>query len=96
MITIIVFFSQSFFVFNCSSRLIYLLYGDEAITERLARKTRANFWFTPLHVHKKLSMLISLQQKFAINNKYLVSDVCIQAPKLNMYSTDVFLVNVTS
>ena len=69
-------FLQSIFVFNGSSRLIYLFYADEAKTERPARKTRADFWFTPLHVHKKISMLISLQHKFAINNKYLVIKRC--------------------
>ena len=55
-----------------SSRLIYLFYADEAKTERPVRKTRADFLFTPIHVHKNISMLISLQHKFAINNKYLL------------------------
>ena len=69
-------FFQSFFVFNGSLRLINLFYADEANIERPARKTRADVWFTPIHVHKKISMLISLQHKFAINNKYLVIKRC--------------------
>ena len=65
-------FFQSFSVFNGSLRLIYLFYADEAKIERPVRKTRADVWFIPIHVHKQISM----QHKFAINNKYLVIKRC--------------------
>ena len=84
---------QSFFIFNCSSRLIYLFYTDEAKTERPVRKTPADFWFAHIHVHKKISMLISLQHKFAINNKYLVIKRCFHPSPENEHVLNRTLLN---